>query len=92
MCKETEPVGAECRVFNKTLPIQIADSGIATCGVNGLQCTNTNSNNCEDYEIRYRCSAQEGMYLCQFPSFCKTTVPIGMKLVRNIHCVLIIKK
>ena len=66
MCKETEPVGAECRVFNKTLPIQITDSSIVTCGVNGLQCTNTNSNNCEDYEIRYRCNAQEGMYLCQF--------------------------
>ena len=52
------PVGAECRVFNKslTLPSNTGNSFVLPCGIDGLEC----NGQCEDYEVRYRCSANEG--------------------------------
>ncbi|XP_071129049.1 uncharacterized protein [Mytilus edulis] len=61
LCSGTEPVGAECRVFNKTLTFdyQTGDTISLSCSTNGLECTNSINNDCEDYEVRYRCSANE---------------------------------
>ena len=62
MCGGTEPVGAECRVYNQSLttPDETGDSISVACGVNGLQCQSVTGNPCQDYEVRYRCSAFEG--------------------------------
>lgn len=55
-------MGAECRVFNRSLttPDDTGDSFVVNCGINGLQCQSLTGNPCEDYEVRYRCSAYQG--------------------------------
>lgn len=63
ICGGTKPVGAECRVFNKTLTYhyETGDTFSLACGIKGLKCESNPKNPCEDYEVRYRCSANKGM-------------------------------
>ncbi|XP_052071119.1 uncharacterized protein LOC127709553 [Mytilus californianus] len=61
ICGGTKPVGAECRVFNKTLTYhyETGDTFSLPCGTKGLKCDSGPKNPCEDYEVRYRCSANK---------------------------------
>ncbi|XP_071129047.1 uncharacterized protein [Mytilus edulis] len=61
ICGGTKPVGAECRVFNKTLTYhyETGDTFSLACGIEGLKCESNPKNPCEDYEVRYRCSANK---------------------------------
>lgn len=61
VCNGTDPIDAECRVVGTEVPsAQTGDSFARSCGVEGIECSASSTNPCEDYEVRYKCSVYKG--------------------------------
>ncbi|XP_033732273.1 uncharacterized protein LOC117321797 isoform X2 [Pecten maximus] len=60
ICNGSAPLEAECRVNGTSiLSSETADNFDLQCGVGGLECQHSIANECNDYEVRYKCAVHK---------------------------------